>query len=176
MGWIRSGALFVDVGFDKEKIHAARDRKHLGYSSKFPPKNKRGNHNKKALFICISSSKSTLSPLFIHSGFNSISPLFCLLAFSIVKKALEKSTIWACENPFFLWMWNSYHQDLKINWIQFRTRKKVGLGLCTLHLHDFKIRIIIFSACFILRILHSRKHLNRESHNSQLKKYYKKRK
>ena len=45
---------------------------------------------KKALFICISSSKSTLSPLFIHSGFNSISPLFCLLAFSIVKKLWKK--------------------------------------------------------------------------------------
>ena len=78
MGWIRSGALFVDVGFDKEKIHAARDRKHLGHSSKFPPKNKRGNHNKKKpySYVSVVANLPSLLYLFIQ---DSIQFLLCFL-------------------------------------------------------------------------------------------------
>ena len=148
MGWIRSGALFVDVGFDKEKIHL-----HLGHSSKFPPKNKRGNHNKKKpySYVSVVANLPSLLYLFIQDSIQFLLCFVCLL-FQLSKQLWKKVQFEPVKILFFLWMWNSYHQDLKINWIQFRTRKKVGLGLCTLHLHDFKIRIINFSACFILTI------------------------
>ena len=87
-----------------KKKYMPLGRKHLGHSSsEFPPKNKRGNHNKKKPYSYVSVVANLPSLSFIYSfriQFN-FSFVFCLLAFSIVKKALEKSTIWACENPFF---------------------------------------------------------------------------
>ena len=84
--WDELDVVFVDVGFDKEKIQAG-GRIHLGHSPRHPSspsKNKKGNHNKKKSHSYVSVADHPYPLFFLGVQFN----FLCLFAFSIVKKKL----------------------------------------------------------------------------------------